>query len=577
MNHPIQPPQSPSPLEIQLNLPNDKDNHAHWKVLAPPTDPAQFQKVQVPLQDVSSQEQPLRIPIRIAEKDGHNAGDYQVVLQILPTTESDTAEDETAQLQLLNNAASFDHGSCDGQRRIAGRAMDEFVLEYKQPSHPIRLVAAWAAGHEPVKLLQGMEFGMMTMEMKTSTSDTTDIHHAGDAVPEDRHAEAVAESHEDVEHDENNNNNNQQPAPLHWADDTNLLQSICATSLSAKTLLADNALPPSMHLWKPLEPPVALEIAQERDEETHTTLEITTSVEGPILFHVQTIRKAGTSKPLALAHWQSHRALCEDKQLILVHTREELPVVLRVPVNPGQVEIHITAIYADKDHDNAHSHVVVHPTAPLELHWSTEEEEDTNKHNHNHNDNHNHDHPEDNVASLNQHNHPPEPKQEPVVSSEDPQRELDRKISQDLRAHLEEMKQKTNHNKDSDRHDHGVFMQEAAKRKHSAEHEVRDRQHQEAQKAAAQTHAELSAQARKARREAERLDPTTTDLLPPRHHHKYHNLWDSNDLEAQELPMVTWQDSRYFMGLMILVGGIYGSIVVCTILSQFLQAKGRNE
>ena len=62
------------------------------------------------------------------------------------------------------------------------------------------------------------------------------------------------------------------------------------------------------------------------------------------------------------------------------------------------------------------------------------------------------------------------------------------------------------------------------------------------------------------------------------HHHHPHRLHEPSSKEEEgAVPVILWQDSSYFMGLFILVGGVYGTIVICAVVRKWIIPKGRQE
>ena len=74
----------------------------------------------------------------------------KVTLQVV-TDNAATNRDYQFVMQVNGTGAAFVGGSCDGDRRIAGRAQELVELTLQEPV-PIQVWAGWAAGHEQVRL-----------------------------------------------------------------------------------------------------------------------------------------------------------------------------------------------------------------------------------------------------------------------------------------------------------------------------------------------------------------------------------------------------------------------------------------
>ncbi|KAL7570852.1 hypothetical protein ACA910_018918 [Epithemia clementina (nom. ined.)] len=147
MNHMVEKAVPTAPLEIVLvesSLPDGVTVTDVVATIPDQNDDTTFQVVTVP-------SFPLTVNLQVLPKSDTAAatspvGRYEFVLQI----------GEESQ-------ASFEHGSCTDQKRIAGQGSKTVVQLHVQ--EPNALVwGGWAAGHEAVKLLQGFQFVLAEKE-----------------------------------------------------------------------------------------------------------------------------------------------------------------------------------------------------------------------------------------------------------------------------------------------------------------------------------------------------------------------------------------------------------------------------
>lgn len=100
---------------------------------------------------------PIEIPLRLVTTKERTDPDYQFVMDIVSTNKSDLGDPKK------EGAASFLNGACDGHSRVVGRGTKEIVtlIIRQQPTQAgerIAVVAAWAAGHEAVRLTPTLTF-----------------------------------------------------------------------------------------------------------------------------------------------------------------------------------------------------------------------------------------------------------------------------------------------------------------------------------------------------------------------------------------------------------------------------------
>lgn len=90
---------------------------------------------------ISIQVPPGKVSLQVLTSNPDTDADYQYVMDVLTTGGGDGGA----------SAASFENGSCDNKKRVAGRGKEivELILGAGETAH---VTAGWAAGHEAVRL-----------------------------------------------------------------------------------------------------------------------------------------------------------------------------------------------------------------------------------------------------------------------------------------------------------------------------------------------------------------------------------------------------------------------------------------
>jgi hypothetical protein len=114
------------------------------------------------------------------------------------TTNEDTDPDYQYAMDVTNERGSFaDGGACEGKKRISARSSDTVVVTITQSG--AILVAAWAAGHEAVRLTPPLTFVVVSSAEEKIHNPETDPEHVaapGDAESNHEHGN---ESDENVD------------------------------------------------------------------------------------------------------------------------------------------------------------------------------------------------------------------------------------------------------------------------------------------------------------------------------------------------------------------------------------------
>eukprot|EP00523_Entomoneis_sp_CCMP467_P005445 CAMPEP_0168743370 /NCGR_PEP_ID=MMETSP0724-20121128/13542_1 /TAXON_ID=265536 /ORGANISM="Amphiprora sp., Strain CCMP467" /LENGTH=606 /DNA_ID=CAMNT_0008790999 /DNA_START=99 /DNA_END=1919 /DNA_ORIENTATION=- len=545
MNHPVEAAVTDAPLQIQIdNLPPT------WKLgstlLEPEEDPdADLHPPPMrPIlmsgggnDDVTF---PLSLKVRVHVNDAAAAADFQYVLQLGGDSENDH-----------DDGVHFESGSCDNEKRTAGRDGDVATLIFtKAPDSssggtPIQLWGGWASGHEAVKLLYGFQFQFQ--ESSSSSSSQEEKHHP---------AETKA---------------SQEDAQLSWSDYV-VSQKGCSDN---ELKLDDNT---SIQIQSAKDPfPKELVVVKERDEDAVATLEIdlapvaaaASQQMGTVVFFVTTSLSDGTrlTGDSATARWMSDHAACARQDRLLV-TRGVLPAVLQIPtLNEERVTIHVHALYDVSSKD--HGQMELYRTQPLVLHWSTSQQQEQRQElerQEKEDDDEEETREEDIRRALQQNKKDDEEGSNNKNEKPDPQRDLDKKISQDLREHLQQLKAK----------EQGRQRQKLERDALNEKYRSKDKKHV----------SHMSSEERKTVQDwkGHETDPIVKhaiDKHKQRHEeaqkhkkNKRHHSSKEDDLE-NEIPVVLWQDSSYYMGLIVLVGGIYGTILLMPFLSKLVATKRR--
>eukprot|EP00527_Entomoneis_sp_CCMP2396_P001252 CAMPEP_0198152176 /NCGR_PEP_ID=MMETSP1443-20131203/58746_1 /TAXON_ID=186043 /ORGANISM="Entomoneis sp., Strain CCMP2396" /LENGTH=180 /DNA_ID=CAMNT_0043818105 /DNA_START=232 /DNA_END=774 /DNA_ORIENTATION=- len=106
-------------------------------------------------------------PQTIILDDSAHSFPLEVQLKVLPTPPSSSPRPSGPVrysyefiLQLDETSkAVFEHGACDGDKRVAGRSFDSrATFSINSPTEVTVVQGAWTAGHAAVKLLQGLKF-----------------------------------------------------------------------------------------------------------------------------------------------------------------------------------------------------------------------------------------------------------------------------------------------------------------------------------------------------------------------------------------------------------------------------------
>ena len=135
MNNMVQKAQSDAPLKIELLTGNEDSS-----ITGAMTPLPDFEN-DVSLTLVSVETFPVTVQLKVVPSAvGSTVGGYEYILQV----------DE-------ESSGSFEKGSCEGNKRIAGQGAN-MAVQLHVPEPNVMVWGGWAAGHEAVKLLHGYKF-----------------------------------------------------------------------------------------------------------------------------------------------------------------------------------------------------------------------------------------------------------------------------------------------------------------------------------------------------------------------------------------------------------------------------------
>ena len=486
----------------------------HAVVAASESDDVQMQVRLVGKLPAATDTFPTTIALQVATDNSNTNPDYQFVLEVRENNRAELEDNNSKQANFF-----FVHGACDQKRRVAGRGREIVELTWQSSNVTTAQVwAAWAAGHEAVRLTPVLELAL------DQNNSTTGGHGAVEGKKLVR-ADKITEDAKNVKKPTTTTNKEQDVSSLSW--DEALLSEPGCTSMDISTATS------IQNIQVVSTTQIQLHIAQAPPPEDNDR------VPAELTIGIKKQKEAEeSSMPLVLqaspgATFNDTGAACHGQRTAISSGLDTKPLTVH---HEETTTIKVWGLYRVGE--------LLYRTAPLELEWIPP------------------------PAKRDEHHSPPDEilRQEDEEDAVDPQTVVDRQAQKglvlDLEEQIEEHRKKLNGIGDNGDEKQRPHRLHDSNRKNARPHRTKVRPKNK------ETKNDVTKEERQRRKPRREFDE---------HGHPYvrHDLHNNDTTENDDNDdTLSFSMSGYYFGLAILIGANAATVQVCLVLSRHGKKKG---